>query len=45
MFDLNTYADVCVIILPTIHLLLIILVTQMPMLMKLRGFGGDVTKH
>lgn len=35
----------CVIILPTKHLPLIILVTQMPMLMKLRGFRGDVTKH
>lgn len=37
MFDLNVYADVHLIILPTKHLPLIILVRQMSTLMKLRG--------
>lgn len=37
MFDLNVYADVHLIILPTKHLPLVILVRQMSTLMKLRG--------
>lgn len=45
MFDLNTYADVHIIIQPTKHLLLIILIRQMSTRMKLRGLGGDVMKH
>lgn len=45
MFDLNTYTDVHIIIQPTKHLLLIILIRQMSTRMKLRGLGGDVMKH